>query len=69
MDKMTDAERYRWLVNFASSFDGTADSDNQVRLWFYRPDKREVMVVGKNLDEAIKNAKKEQQLVKELKNG
>lgn len=56
---MNDATRYRWLVNHASSFDGTGDSDNMVRLWFFRPDGREVMVQGHDLDEAIKLAEKE----------
>jgi hypothetical protein len=56
---MNDAYRYRWLVNHATSFDGAADSDNMVRLWWCRPDRREVMVVGTDLDDAIAQADKE----------
>ena len=62
-DEMNDAGRYRWLVNHASSFDGTADSDNMVRRWFYRPDGREVMVQGKDLDAAIAAADAERRAI------
>ena len=60
---MNDATRYRWLVNHASSFDGTGDSDNMVRLWFYRPDGREVMVQGADLDKAIESADSERKAI------
>lgn len=60
---MNDADRYRWLVNHASSFDGTADSDNMVRLWFYRPDGREVMVQGADMDAAIASAESERKAI------
>lgn len=60
---MNDADRYRWLVNHATCFDGTADSDNMVRLWWCRPDRREVMVVGTDLDDAIGQADKERRAI------
>jgi hypothetical protein len=62
-DETNDADRYRWLVNHASHFDGTGDSDNMVRLWFYRPDGREVMVQGSDMDGAISAAEKERRLL------
>ena len=62
-----DAERYQWLKGHATGHDMEGDGSNAARLWWTRPDGREVMSVARDLEGVIACAQEEAAAIRDLK--